>query len=119
MPNATQREDGSPLSAAESIEEPTRKVSRQQASRAADRQSDSDSELASTIRRGISQPIVVEQPKSSHAGHMTDAELKLTQLESTLMKLIADMIDDSERERYETRIDAVRKELSKQLGISE
>jgi hypothetical protein len=119
MPNAAQREDGIPLSSAESIEEPKRKRSGKEASRATDRSSDSDSELAITTREAFSQPVVVEQPKSSLVGHMADAVLKLMQLESTLMKLIDDAIDDSERERYETRIDAVRKEISKHLGIPE
>jgi hypothetical protein len=106
------------LHAAELIEEPRRKRSRQ-ASRATDRSSGSDSELACTIGEAFSQPVVVEQPKSSLAGHMADAVLELMQLESTLMKLIDDAIDDGERERYETRIDAVRKRRSKQLGIPE
>jgi hypothetical protein len=97
MPAAAQREDGIMLSAAESIEEPRRKRSRQ-ASRATDRSSGSDSELACTIREAFSQPLVVEQPKSSLAGHMADAVLKLMQLESTLMKLIDDAIDDGGRE---------------------
>ena len=65
------------------------------------------------------QPVVVEQPKSLPAGDMADSVLKLMQLESTLMKLIDSYIDYSERERSETRIDSVWKEISKQVGIPE
>jgi hypothetical protein len=60
MPNAAQREDGIPLSSAESTEEPKRKRSRKEASRATDRSSGSDPELASTIREETLQPVVVE-----------------------------------------------------------
>jgi hypothetical protein len=79
-----------------------------------------ESELENCIKDTFSKPIVIDQGCSfSRADQMADAIQKQMQLESTLIKLINDLIDDDERERFEIRIAEVRREINKQLGLPE